>query len=107
MELEGVKRVAYWISFFVLVFLLGIFMTADRLTILFRVILVILLAILSSMFRLEDRYSFLSIVVALAAGLFTGAILGNNAAQFWAFSFLYIIIFFLSCEVFERKLLGV
>jgi hypothetical protein len=107
MELDGVRRAAYWISFFVAMLLLWIFMTSDRLTVLFRVILIILLAFLSSMFRLRDRYSFLSIVVVLLAALFSGAILGNDASQFWSFAFLYVIIFFLGCEVFERKLLGI
>ncbi|MBW2971671.1 hypothetical protein KY359_01420 [Candidatus Woesearchaeota archaeon] len=107
MELDGVKRVAYWITFFVVILILGIFMTADRLTVLFRVIIIMLIAFLSSNFRLKDRYSFLSIVLVLVAGLFTGAILANDATQFWSFSFLYIISFFLGCEVFEKKLLGI
>ena len=70
-------------------------------------ILVILFAVLSSMFRLAERYSFLSIMVVVLAGLAAGAVLANNAAQMWSFAFLYVILFFLSCEVFERNLLGV
>ncbi|MBN1544298.1 hypothetical protein JW898_02435 [Candidatus Woesearchaeota archaeon] len=107
MEMESVKRVVYWVTFFVLMLLLGVFMTAERLTVLFRVILVILLAFLSSMFRLERRYSFLSIVIVIVAGIFGGAVLANDSIQFWSFSFLYVLVFFLGCEVFERKLLGV
>jgi len=107
MEIPSVKRVAYWITFFVFMFLLAVFMTADRLTLLFRVILVFLLAFLSSMFRLEYRYSVLSIALVILAGIATGAVLAGNMAQFWAFAFAYAVLFFLSCEVFERKLLGV
>jgi hypothetical protein len=69
--------------------------------------MIILLAFLSSMFRLEERYSFLSIVIVIAAGLFSGMMLAETGLQFWSFAFLFVIIFFLSCEVFERKLLGV
>ncbi len=105
MELEGVKRVAYWLTFFIFLAILGIFGTADRLSVVFRVILVVLLAILSCNFRLKDRYSFLSILLVLVAGLFGGAILANDAVQFWALSFLFIIAFFLGCELFERDIL--
>ena len=107
MEIEGIRRSAYWIIFFIFILILGLFMTAERLTILFRIILIILLAFLSSMFRLKDRFSVLSIALVVLAGLFSGAILANNTFQFWSFSLLYMILFFLSCEVFERKLLGV
>lgn len=107
MELEGVKRVFFWATLLIVVILMGVFVTADRLTVLFRVILVILLAFLSSMFRFKNRYSFLSIVLVLATALFTGAVLANDALQFWAFSFLFVIIFFVGCEIFERDLLKV
>ena len=106
MELDSIKRTAYWIFFFVLMAVLGIFLTSARLSVLFRVILIILLAFLSSMFRLEDRYSFLSILLVLLAAVSTGFILSNDGSQFWSFAFLYTIIFFLGCEVFEKKLLG-
>jgi Ca2+/Na+ antiporter len=84
-----------------------VFMTSARLTVFFRVILIVLLAFLSSMFRLEERYSFLSIVLTIVAGIFTGAVLANDFFQFWAFAFIYVIVFFLSCEVFEKNMLGV
>jgi hypothetical protein len=107
MEIEEIKRVAYWVCFFIFILLLMVFMTAERLTVLFRVILIILLAFLSSMFRLAERYSFLSILLVLVAAVFTGAVLANDASQFWSFAFLYVIIFFLGCEVFEKNLLGI
>jgi hypothetical protein len=69
--------------------------------------MIVLLAFISSMFRLEDRYSFLSIILVIAAGIFSGLMLAENGVQFWSFAFLFVIVFFLSCEVFERKLLGV
>jgi hypothetical protein len=107
MEIDGIRRAAYWICFFAFIAILGIFLTSDRLTVLFRVILIMLLAFLSSMFRLRNRYSFLSVCLVLLAALFSGMVLGNDASQFWSFAFLYIIVFFLGCEVFEKKLLGI
>ncbi|MFC1741589.1 hypothetical protein ACFL3V_03570 [Nanoarchaeota archaeon] len=107
MEIETVKRCAYWFTYFIFMLVLAVFVTAERITVLFRVILTLLLAILSSRFRFEYRYSFLSIVVVVLAGIWTGAVLSNNAGQFWAFAFLFVIAFFLSCEAFERRLLGV
>jgi hypothetical protein len=107
MEIQSVKRVAYWCSFFLFVLLLMLFMTAERLTVFFRVILIVLLAFLSSMFRLEERYSFLSILLTIVAGVFTGAVLANDFSQFWFLAFVYVVVFFLGCEVFEKNLLGV
>jgi hypothetical protein len=107
MEIEGVRRTTYWVTFFIVVIFFGIFMLAERLTVLYRVILIVLLALLSANFRLAKPYSVLSIIIVIAAGLFNGAILANNFAQFWLFAFLFVILFFLSCEVIERKLLGV
>jgi hypothetical protein len=107
MEILAIRRVAYWVSFFIFMALLLVFAVAERLPVLFRVILIVLLAFLSAMFRLEDRYSFLSFVITIVAGIATGAVLANNTPQFWVFAFMYIILFFLSCEVLERKLLGI
>ncbi|MBW2964349.1 hypothetical protein KY363_02720 [Candidatus Woesearchaeota archaeon] len=107
MEMKSVIRVAYWACFFLFALIMLILQRADKLGLSFKIILVVLLAFLSAKFRLEDRYSFLSIVVVLVAGIFIGAVLAGNAAQFWALAFVYVILFFLSCEVFERGLLGV
>jgi len=107
MEHEEVIRATYWLSFFVLVAILALVMISDRLSILFRIVLVLLLAFLSSMFRFEDRFSFVSIVVVLVAGFAAGTVLSDSPVQFWSLSFLYVIIFFLGCEVFERNLLGI
>lgn len=107
MELERIKRLAYWVTFFVFILLLAVFMTAERLTVTYRVILIVLLAILSSMFRLENRFSFLSISLAIVAGIFTGVLLSNDHVQVWSFTFLYVMVFFVASELFERKLLGV
>ena len=84
-----------------------LFMTADRLPLFFRGVILVLLAFLSAMFRLEERYSFLSFMVVALAGLAAGAVLANNSVQVWVFTFLYVVVFFLSCEVFERKILGI
>ncbi len=107
MEMEQIKRVAYWLFFFILALFLALFMTSDRISLLFRVILVLLLAFLSSMFRLEDRFSFLQILLVVLSGLVISVVLSNNAAQFWPMSLLYMMVFYLGCEVFERNLLGV
>jgi len=107
MEIQSIKRTIFWIAFFVFIALLGIFMASSRLTFLFKLITLVLLAFLSSMFRLEEIYSFLSIVIACFAGLFAGVILGSTAAQIWLLAFIYVIVFFLSCTFFEKKLLDV
>ena len=107
MEILAIRKVAYWVSFFVFMALLLLFSVADRLPALFRAVLIMLLAFLSAMFRLENRYSFLSFLITMVAGIAAGIVLASNAAQFWAFAFMYVLLFFLSCEVLERKLLGV
>lgn len=107
MEMKSVSRVAYWVSFFVFALILLILQQGDKLGLSFKIILVVLLAFLSAKFRLQDSYSFLSIVTVLVAGIFMGVVLAGNAAQFWALAFVFVILFFLSCEVFERGLLGV
>lgn len=107
MEILAIRRFAYWVSFFIFMALLLLFSVADRLPVLFRVILIVLLAFLSAMFRLEERYSFFSFIIAIVAGIATGAVLASSTSQFWAFAFIYVILFFLSCEVLERKLLGI
>ncbi len=109
MELEGVKRVAFWGTLFIFIALMGIFGTGDKISILFRVILITLLAILSAMFRLEDKYSVLSIVLVVIAGIFIGMMVAvtGYSAQFWSFAFLFVIMFFLACEVFDRNLMQI
>jgi hypothetical protein len=107
MELESLKRLAYWICFFVIMLFMAVFMIADRLPWMFRAILVLLFAFLSAWFRLEQRYSFLSLVVVFISGLAIGTVMANNTPQMWSFAFMYVILFFLSCEVFERRLLGI
>ena len=107
MEIEQIKRTVYWISFFILSVFLALFMVSGRLSLLFRLILLLLLAFLSSMFRLEDRFSFIQIVLVVICGLVIGGVLSSDSAQFWPMSLLYMMIFYLGCEVFERNLLGV
>jgi len=106
-EIEGVKKVTYWSILFLFLLITGLFVTAERLAVIFRVILVLLLALLSSKFHLEDRYAFLAVILTLAAGLWTGLMLANDAAQFWIFSFLFVVVFFLSCELWARNILKI
>ena len=107
MEMDGIRRAAYWITFFVFMLILALFMSAERLTLIFKLILLLLFAILSSMFRLKYRYSFISIALVIIAAFFLGAVIATGAIQFWIFAILFVVIFFLSCEVFERNMLGV
>ena len=106
MEMKSVIRVAYWACFFLFALILLLLGRAE-LSLLFKAILVVLLAFLSAKFRLRDRYSFLSLITVIFAGIAIGAALASNGAQFWALAFLYVFLFFLSSEVFEKKLLGV
>ncbi|MBW2967006.1 hypothetical protein KY362_00825 [Candidatus Woesearchaeota archaeon] len=105
MELDGVRRVVYWVTYGIFMILVMLFMTAERLTLLFRVILLVLLAFLSSMFRFEEYYSAFALLVTVPLGFFTGAVLANNSTQFWALSFIWFIVFFGGCEILERKML--
>ena len=107
MEIKSVIRVAYWFCLLLFALILLVLRHGEKLALLFKAILVVLLAFLSARFRLRERYSFLSIITVLIAGIFIGAALAANGAQFWALAFLFVVLFFLSCEVFERQLLGI
>lgn len=107
MELDTIKRVSYWIGYFIFMFILVVFLTASRLSLSFKIILIVLLAALSSMFRFEERFSMLSIMTAISAGMLTGAVLAGSMAQFWLFSVAYVVLFFICSEFFEKNILGV
>ena len=107
MEIASVKRSTYWICFFILLMVLALFVVSAQLTVFLKVILVILLAFLSSMFRLRERYSFLSLLLVILAGLVVGVVFAVDLTQVWYLAFTYVLAFFLSCGVFERKLLGI
>lgn len=104
--MQSVMRTAYWFGFFIFLFFLALFLVVQELPLVFRVVLVVLLAFLSATFRLEERYSFLSLLVVVVAGLAAGAVFAGSAAQMWSLAFLYVIVFFIGCEVLERKILG-
>jgi hypothetical protein len=105
MEIQGVKRTVYWVAFFLFMVILALSMISIRVSFVFRFLLILLLAFLSSMFRLEDIYSFLSIALTCIAGIFAGVVIGSGSAQIWLFAFTYVVVFFLSCYVFEKKML--
>lgn len=107
MDIEGVKRSLFWMSFFIFLIILAFSLTAERLMLPLRVILVCLLALLASMFRLREPYSMLSFILTIAASLSTGAVLANNSVQFWILSLIFFVAFFFGCELFERNWLGV
>ena len=107
MEIKSVMRVAYWACLFVFALVLLVLDRAEKLGILFKLILIVLVSFLSAKFRLKDRYSFLSMILVIVAGIVLGAVLASDGAQMWALAFIYVVVFFLSCEVFEKKLLGV
>ena len=104
MEIESIKRTIFWVIFFVFMLLLFLFMTSARLPLLFKLILIVLLGILSAMFRMEELFSFLSICLTCVAGVFAGAVLASTLAQFWIFAFVYVLAFFATSEVFEKKM---
>ncbi|MFH1669010.1 MAG: hypothetical protein ABIA62_03720 [Candidatus Woesearchaeota archaeon] len=107
MEIESIRRSAYWFFFFVFIILLAVFMISDRLSLMFKLILICLMAILSSMFHLREQYGFLSFILTIIAGFSAGAVLANDANQFWIFGPVFIIFFFLGCKCFEKNWLGV
>jgi hypothetical protein len=106
MDIKGTQRFLYWCIYLVFIIILLIGRTAEKVDLLFRVILILLLAFLSARFRLADLYSFLSIGVVVLAGFMIGAVLAEDAFQFWSFTFVFVVLFFLSCKVYDKKLLG-
>ncbi|HII72338.1 TPA: hypothetical protein HA265_06300 [Candidatus Woesearchaeota archaeon] len=107
MELDTVKRFFYWSAFFIFMMVLFMTFASTRVTFLFRTIIVLLLALLSSWFRFDNKYGALSVALTCAAAIVLGGIMANSMLQFWFFVVLFIAAFFGSCYVWEKNLLGV
>ncbi|NQU79255.1 hypothetical protein HQ545_05825 [Candidatus Woesearchaeota archaeon] len=103
--LDNIKTKFFWLTYFLFLIMFVLFSLADRLGLVVRVILVVLLAFLCVMFRFET-YTF-TIVVAILAGILTGAAFAGSAAQFWLLSFLYVLIFFIISKFIDKGLFEV
>ena len=110
MEIQSIRRTAYWIGLFVFITILALTMTGSRLHLSFKVLVVVLLGLLSAMFKFEELFSFLSIVISCIMGIFAGAVLASTAAEFWAIAFIFVLVYFIAGNFLSkenyRKLIG-
>jgi hypothetical protein len=107
METQSIRRTAYWFGLFIFIILLAIFMTGSRLSLIFRLLVVLLLGVLSAFFRFRDLFSFMSISVSCIIGVFAGAVFASSIVQFWLIAFLFVLTYFSSSRLLEKNVLGI
>ena len=106
MDVKGVNRVIYWTFFFIFLLLLLFTFSSMRMPLMFRLLVLLLMAVLSSRYRLEHLTGFVSIGLTCLAGAISGAILSTSWGEFVIFTVLFIGTFFSSIRVWEQNLLG-
>jgi hypothetical protein len=106
MEISTVKRLFFWAFFVIFMIVLMILMTSSRMSVGFRILITLLLALFSAYFRFQNKYSFVSIITVFFAAMIAGVTMAASIPQFWMFTFLYVIAFFISAEALERDILG-
>lgn len=107
MEIDTVKRVFFWVSMGIFLIILMVLGVSARIAFGFRVLIVLLIAFFSSYYRFDNKYSFISFLVTIFAGIIIAIVMASAMWQFWLFLVMFVVGFFLACMVVEKNLLGV
>jgi MFS family permease len=105
MEIGNTKRIAFWSGLLLLCALFFILGVAERVHIISKFFMTICLALLSAHFRPKRPYTIRTILMAAIFSNFIAATLALSTFYYVLFFLLYIIEYFIFCEIFKRKII--